>query len=280
MCRLHPSESAPDLFSTEEPVPPPLCVRGCHSSPRSSLAVFRVHCYKFFVDDLRAYSRTQVCRSYSVRIKCHCHISKSLHGSVEPACACILEVFSGCNNVKYGWVLFLPPVQCQREPFVPDMLNVTTNNFLFFILNIFLLLFNYSCLHFLPSLPIIFQSQNIEFSVLYPLHICTLFFCRVGGDQKVSNLTAAPACKGQTTWPWQSPMFLFSPSWFLIPTDSQATLHSLLTVTIKVIHTLSSQFLLDSYSQSKPQPCLWSGIDSFNILFLTLSEGPGVGQCL
>ena len=51
-------------FSTEEPVPQHYILRGHSNPPRSSLVVFKVHCYNF-VEDLRpSYTSTQVHRSY------------------------------------------------------------------------------------------------------------------------------------------------------------------------------------------------------------------------
>lgn len=81
---------------------------------------------------------------------------------------------------------------------------------------------------------------------------------------------------------WQ-PEFLYLSTLASYPTDPQATFLRLLTVTAVVTYTLPSQFLLDICNQSSPHPCSWGSIDSFDVLFLTLSEGNRdglVGQCL
>lgn len=88
------------------------------------------------------------------------------------------------------------------------------------------------------------------------------------------NLMIAP-----TRMTWQSSGFLYLS--ILTPYSywSSDHLHSLLTITVMVICTLPSQFLLGTLSQCSPHLCSWSNSDSFYVLLLTSLEGSRGRAC-
>lgn len=73
--------------------------------------------------------------------------------------------------------------------------------------------------------------------------------------------------------------FFISSSSLPVSIDPQANFHYLLTVAVIVTYSLPSQFSLDISNQFSPHFCSWSSIDSFDILFLVLSEGSGWRAC-
>lgn len=93
------------------------------SPPRCRLMVFiqRILC-KFFVEGLRSCTRTRVPRSSLNTRKCHGRVSKSFLWW----CAVPGKSF---QDVKHRYVLFLPLIQCQGEPVMPNKVNGDKNKF-------------------------------------------------------------------------------------------------------------------------------------------------------
>lgn len=70
------SQSVTDLFQHRRACPPQCYIRrGHHTPPRSNSMVFRAHCYKFLVEDLRPYTRRSTAAALT-GIQRHCHFSR------------------------------------------------------------------------------------------------------------------------------------------------------------------------------------------------------------
>lgn len=114
--------------STEDPSPWCYTFRGHLSPLRPCLAVCRAHGCKFFVgtsDPVRGPGPQEVPQQV---LSGTATSGKAFCGSVEPGC----PVLRKCSEagVTESLALFLPSVQCQREPFVPDRVNGTENKVL------------------------------------------------------------------------------------------------------------------------------------------------------
>lgn len=197
--------------------------------------VFTIRCCKFFVEDIRPCTRTQVNRSYFNKYSNATAIFPKAFGvSVEPACLYTWKNFSCCNDVKHRFVLFLPSIQYQIVSMEPK------TNFKVKVL-------------------------SPQFYILSILN--TLFFMSI---TKFLNQTTAPTRNSQTTLMRQFPMFLDLS--ILISHSCKSSGHLSLppTLTVMVIHASPSQFPLDISNRSSPHSSSWSSTDSFDILFLTL----------
>ena len=65
--------------------------------PRSSLVVFRIHCCKFFVEDLRPVRGHQSPVVTLTSIRCHCHFIKSFLGQYgDSSFLCFRNIFRHC----------------------------------------------------------------------------------------------------------------------------------------------------------------------------------------
>lgn len=103
--------------------------RGSCSPPRAGLMVFRGRGCNSLLRTWDSVQDSGLQEPPSQALIATATLVTAFCDGVGPACACILEIFSGCNGLQHRWVLFLSSVQCHREPFVSNTVNRTENQF-------------------------------------------------------------------------------------------------------------------------------------------------------
>lgn len=144
----------------------------------------------------------------------HCHFSKNFPWEGSQPLLVLWKYFQVANNVWHKWVLFLPFISCWGQSPLCWIGSIRQKT-------------NFQS-----------ESKNTESSVLHLFYVkCPLFKMTI---TKFLNLTTASPCNSQNHTAMTIPCLFISPSWLLIPTDPQATIHSFLTIIVMVTYTLPS----------------------------------------